>query len=277
MPEIRKILRKITRSIIKHDGVWMFFDRTVNRISDYAVIQRQMLLEERVVALAQDRGVLGGPFAGMRYGNRAFGSRLWPKLLGTYESELHPVISALIRNPPDCIIDIGCAEGYYAVGLAMNCVGSHIHAYDTADEARALTAGLAGANGVSGRVTLHGEFKVGEAAPLWEGKSCFILCDTDGAETEIFDKPCIHLLRDCALLIETHDYLREGITSGLLSRFAATHDSRVIQSHCDYADKSMRYRTSAFRESNRMLRGRFFEEGRPAPQQWIHLVPKSRR
>lgn len=59
-----------------------------------------------------------GPFAGMKYINKAHGSSLTPKIIGTYERELHPFIYEIADKQYDCIVDVGSAEGYYAVGLA---------------------------------------------------------------------------------------------------------------------------------------------------------------
>ena len=60
-----------------------------------------------------------GPFRGLQYIDNSVGSTLPPKLMGTYERELIWVIDEMISTEPDIIIDIGAAEGYYAVGLAM--------------------------------------------------------------------------------------------------------------------------------------------------------------
>src|SRR2546425_613282 len=60
-------------------------------------------------------GVLFGPFAGMRLvAETAF----LPELLGIWEQELHPVIEGLIAADPDLVVNVGGANGYYAVGLA---------------------------------------------------------------------------------------------------------------------------------------------------------------
>jgi hypothetical protein len=56
----------------------------------------------------------------MAYIPQAVGSALIPKLLGCYEAELHGVIACALNTTYDTIIDIGCAEGYYAVGLALH-------------------------------------------------------------------------------------------------------------------------------------------------------------
>ena len=60
--------------------------------------------------------IKGGPFAGMRYPATECGSALLPKLLGTYEREIAPIFAEIKALQPDLLIDIGAAEGYYAVG-----------------------------------------------------------------------------------------------------------------------------------------------------------------
>src|SRR6516164_6432959 len=64
-----------------------------------------------------DPHVLSGPFAGLRYLDEPIWGPIEPKWLGTYEQELLPVIQQIIQTPYSTIIDIGSAEGYYAVGL----------------------------------------------------------------------------------------------------------------------------------------------------------------
>src|SRR4051812_40571742 len=56
-----------------------------------------------------------GPFRGMSYLPERVSV---PVLAGTYEAELHPVIADWMANPPRVAIDVGCSDGYYAVGLA---------------------------------------------------------------------------------------------------------------------------------------------------------------
>ena len=60
-----------------------------------------------------------GPFAGMRYVSNSIGGAYLPKLLGIYERELTQVMEAACARQPRLIVDIGAAEGYYAVGLAL--------------------------------------------------------------------------------------------------------------------------------------------------------------
>jgi len=52
------------------------------------------------------------------------------KLLGFYEQELRPFIEAVIEWKPDVVLNVGCAEGYYAIGMAKRILGAKIFAYD---------------------------------------------------------------------------------------------------------------------------------------------------
>ncbi|WP_299504968.1 hypothetical protein [Cypionkella sp.] len=62
--------------------------------------------------------VLSGPFRGMDYPVRASEGSRAARLMGSYESSLAPVIEEIVTKAYPVIIDVGSAEGYYAVGLA---------------------------------------------------------------------------------------------------------------------------------------------------------------
>ena len=52
-----------------------------------------------------------------------------PKLLCCYEAELHPAIERAAARNPQLIVTIGCAEGYYAVGMARVLLAARVHAF----------------------------------------------------------------------------------------------------------------------------------------------------
>ena len=74
--------------------------------------------------------VRSGPFAGMRYVDTSVGSCFIPKLLGTYECELASKVEWICRQQPKLIIDIGAAEGYYAIGLAIRMPNARVVAFE---------------------------------------------------------------------------------------------------------------------------------------------------
>ena len=71
-----------------------------------------------------------GPFAGMNYDVAASEGGGAPRLLGGYEASLAPIINDIVEAKPDLIIDVGCAEGYYAIGMARRLPNATIWARD---------------------------------------------------------------------------------------------------------------------------------------------------
>ncbi len=74
--------------------------------------------------------VQGGPFRGMTYLAASSESCHIPKLLGCYEIELHPAIERAAARSYARVLNIGSAEGYYAIGLARRLPGARVGAFD---------------------------------------------------------------------------------------------------------------------------------------------------
>jgi hypothetical protein len=99
-------------------------------------IYRVRLLEREFVR-PYGTTVQSGPFAGMRFLPKTPDSCLMPKLLGCYEADLHRHVVAALDRGYDTVINIGCAEGYYAVGFARLLPAIEVCAFDTEVAARA--------------------------------------------------------------------------------------------------------------------------------------------
>src|SRR5690348_1337426 len=74
--------------------------------------------------------VNSGPFKGLEYISGAAGSAYTPKILGCYEQEIHAFIEEIINKSYSVIVDVGCAEGYYAVGFAYRSSDVKVYAFD---------------------------------------------------------------------------------------------------------------------------------------------------
>ena len=167
--------------------------------------------------------IWGGPFAGMEYVNVASEGALIPRLLGTYESELHPHLAAIAADGVDCVIDVGCAEGYYAVGLARTMPNVTVYAHDIDEQARTLCSALAARNGVSDRVIVGGEFRP-QDFQAFAGRRVLVLVDTEGAEVDILRPDLGPALAGMTIIVETHDLYRKDALATVRERFEATHD-----------------------------------------------------
>ncbi|MEM0988735.1 MAG: class I SAM-dependent methyltransferase [Pseudomonadota bacterium] len=176
------------------------------------------------VARQEGRIIRSGAFAGMAYGVATEGA-LAPRLLGAYEASLTPVIEEIIRSHYPRVIDVGCAEGYYAVGLALRMPWAQVLAHDASEIARKHCTDLAKQNGVADRVTvggLLGHDGFDDCATI----RTVVVCDIEGAEGELLDPAQAPGLEHADILVECHDMVEPGITQKIYERFRATHHVR---------------------------------------------------
>ena len=167
--------------------------------------------------------ILAGPFEGMEFVQRQTDGPLCPKLLGTYESELHPHLAAIVAGGVDRVVDIGCAEGYYAVGLARALPHATVYAHDILAVARDTCAALAAHNGVAERVLVGGEFRPQDFQAFADHRT-LVIVDTEGAEVDILRPDLAPALAAMSIIVETHDLYRPGALATLTERFAPTHE-----------------------------------------------------
>lgn len=167
--------------------------------------------------------VLGGIFAGMSFIKQSAEGCHVAKLLGTYEQPLHPYIEDATRSGYDVVINVGCAEGYYAVGLARRIAGAKILAFDINEAARRTCAELAARNGVSDRVIVGEKFNVSDFQKCG-GANTLVVCDIEGAERELLDPVAAPSLLEMDLIVEAHDCMSSGLAQLISKRFAATHE-----------------------------------------------------
>lgn len=196
----------------------------------YQMLRRRFSPYERAATAIKKRfgtDVMSGPFAGMLYLDYAVNSVYTPKVLGCYELEIAPIIERIIKSSYSVIVDVGCAEGYYAVGLAICCPKAHIYAFDAGLEARQACQQLSEINGVSARVTIEGfcDADALKSLPLVGG---FLLCDIEGDEETLLDPVKLPELLGMDILVELHELFRPGVTALILSRFQHTHGITLI-------------------------------------------------
>jgi hypothetical protein len=144
-----------------------------------------------------------GPFKGMIYPlDAALSRHSIPKLMGTYERELHGIIALVSSRSYDLIIDIGSAEGYYAIGLAK-LLQTKVMAYDPARLENSCCREMARLNGVSELVQLNSLFSSSDLDHFAD-KRVFVLCDCEGFESQLFDENTISKTAKWDLLVELH-------------------------------------------------------------------------
>jgi hypothetical protein len=171
--------------------------------------------------------VYSGPFADMQLSNAILLGPHLPNLLGFYEQELHPALERFIARGYKRVINIGCAIGYYAVGLALRMPDVRVDAFDIDVRSQEICRELALLNNVGDRVTVAGEFK-GADFSAYAGEKTMLLLDIEGGEKTLLDPELYPALREMDMIVELHDCFVPGISKLVHSRFAATHDFDIV-------------------------------------------------
>ena len=189
-------------------------------------------LIENTVANKTGRTIKHGPFTGMNYGVPASEGGGVPRLLGAYEASLAPIIDQIVAQTPDLIIDVGSAEGYYAVGLARRLPHATIWARDANPAAQSKCAKLAALNGVEDRVEIGGIMTHADFDICTRHRSV-VICDIEGAEGALLHPLKAPGLIAADILVECHPHADKQITNTLRKRFEPTHEVTRIDRSLD--------------------------------------------
>lgn len=210
--------------------------------------------------------VMGGPFRGMRYPRRSLLNRDGiPLLFGTYELELQPVIEEIVLQTYDRIVDIGSAEGYYAVGLALR-TQTPIYAFDCEPRERRYLRQMARLNQVSDLIHTGPWCDFQILSDLVNRRRCLVISDCEGFEFDLFNDESVALLRKSDLIIELHEFGPElKLRNELIKRFQATHNGRIIAFSPENLGSSVPDKW-----------GKFAREFRNPEQQWLCLKSQTR-
>lgn len=219
--------------------------------------------------LEQTGGIVqSGPFAGMKLG----AERCWDdgnlgcELLGCYEAELHPAIEREIirlnRLKAPKVVNVGCAEGYYAVGIARRVPQATMYAVDISEAAFEVMMKSAAENGVADRIVVKESLAIVFAEPE------LVVMDCEGWETEYLDFANYPALTNSSIIVECHDAEKLPITKTLTERFADTHTIRnVVEGARDPNQFPMMHKLHS------LDRWAAVSEGRPCLMNWLIMSP----
>jgi hypothetical protein len=272
----KRVINGAAINLLGRDTVWQVVP-DIFRANAHVRVRREESLQRQFEALCAvlfaDLLVQDGPFAGLRYAEaEACGSALYPKLLGTYESELHPLFCNLDTSNYQLVVDIGCAEGYYLVGLGRLLPSVPLIGIDIDPAALDLVKKMAALNDIKKeRLTLKHRFSVEDLAPLLPARS-LVICDCEGFEEEIFTSSNMNIWRESDLVIECHDFISHRITETLTDRLRRTHTCQVV-STADSAVKVRQVTDALFCSARCEHQQLLVNEGRPGKMTWILARP----
>ena len=184
------------------------------------LIQNTLLKQQGTV-------VMQGPLAGLDFLPQSAEGCHIAKLLGCYEQPLQPYIEEAIASAYPTILNIGCAEGYYAVGMARRMPNTQVLAFDLNPKAQEVCKDLALKNGIADRVKVGALFKP-EDFETYRNQKVLVLCDIEGAEKDLLNPEAAPALKHMDIIVESHECLLPGITQVLVDRFKETHHITLV-------------------------------------------------
>jgi hypothetical protein len=210
-----------------------------------------------------------GPFQGMKMiQETAWDDYLSPYLLGCYEEELHGEFERQIRRlqqmPNPRISVLGCAEGYYAIGLKRRVPHAEVFAIDKDEEAIRICARAAEVNGVE----LTFNATVGDYLD-----SDLLVLDVEGNEIIYLDPELMPKLLQMTAIVEIHDWpvgpINKRVSELILDRFRGTHHIVLLT---EGGRNPNRYPALCHMTSD--YRWLAVSEGRPTLMGWYVMEPK---
>lgn len=235
---------------------------------------------KHLVSEAGRGGIFSGPFQGMTYVDQAVCSAWHPKLLGTYEQELHPVVHEIIGLGFRTVIDIGAAEGYYACGLAKKLPQAKVLAFEADLKGRFLLERNIALNSLQDKVAVRGfcdpSLLAGELNQA--GSPVLIICDTEGYEYDLLSPLNVPALKSSWVLVELHDFMLPGIGDIIEKRFAATHTiKKILAQPRTRQDFPVAKNTAVVKRLPFRYLDEYINEFRPPGMSWLWMKPLTKQ
>lgn len=220
--------------------------------------------------------IQSGPFRGMRYLPELMipdsfeKYALFPKILGSYEEEMHPLLVQMLGRGYDRVINIGCTDGYYSVGVSRKLPDAHTYVFDPDGDARRICQRMAQYNDVADRVTVRGDCAISELTALVQGRT-LVICDYAGSEIDLLRPDLVPGLAHSDMIVKLHNHVDPTIPHIVSERFARTHEMITLTSRDHDRDFSSFRLLDGLSLYKRQLA---VEEWRLRPPLWSIMTPK---
>jgi len=147
-----------------------------------------------------------GPLKGFKIlEDTSWGNDKAAKLLGFYELEILSDLAVDVKDK--YFVDLGAADGYYAVGFVAQGIACSAIAFEASEAGRNVIYKTALNAGVSDKIKVYGfadEYFVDLIdSPL---EKTVFLFDVEGGEFDLLDRRNLYKLRKSILYIEIHDF-----------------------------------------------------------------------
>lgn len=195
-------------------------------------------------------------------------------LLGQYELEIQEHVHCAFQKA-DIFIDIGCGDGYYLAAASRYPNVTKIFGFDEANVAKVNSQEVLEINEIVGTIGHTArlqdlEFILNEGR-LAGCQNPFVMIDIEGAEFELLSQN-VASLKDCVLIIETHDFSEsQAKFHELISRLAPLFEINVVNPGA--RDPFIFNQLNCFDTNMKWLA---MSEGRTLGNKWIICNPRDK-
>ena len=212
-----------------------------------------------------------GPFKGMVISEDQFwgpGDKA-SKILGLYEKEIQNLLNHIQeKNNFPTFIDIGGADGFFAVGSVKNNLFKNCEVFEISKRGRQSIEESAIKNNVADLISIKSEANEKTLSSIENINNSVILCDIEGGEYDLFSENLIKNMHPSNVIIEIHKNPDISLNEfedkfkNLFSIDKITQGPRSLKGFGELKN---------FNDNNRSL---LASEGRSYIQEWWHLSPK---
>lgn len=238
--------------------------------------QHRYALSERLCRHFDYR-VAYGPFVGLQFDSQSSwsASDRAGMILGCYEANVLRELARLC-NGARPMVDIGAADGYYAVGAVYAGLTPRAFCFEMTDAGREVIRANAERNDVADRVEVTGlagvDFLDHIPSEYWsEDRSAVFLMDIEGGEFDLLTNEVLRRMRHSYAVIELHEApdLVPSKIDALVARAGEIFDLSVVKT--GPRDPAEIPELELMSDDDRWL---LMSESRPYAMSWLILEPR---
>lgn len=216
--------------------------------------------------------VAHGPFAGVRLSEESlWGADVAAMLLGLYEQEVVARI-ANRRKPWDLFINVGAADGFYAVGCLTSGIAMRCIAFESDPRAQEILRATAAANGVLDRLEIRGAAGTEDLLQIAPESDTIVLIDIEGQEFDVLTQAALAHLRGTEVIVEVHEWaVRKADDVERLVETARRAGFFLEWISTGPRDPGAIPEIAHLKDDDRWI---ICSEGRPRPMRWLRLSPE---
>ena len=216
-----------------------------------------------------------GPFTGLKLTSNTWwgGNDLGSMCIGLYEKELLEFFHSDYLKDRDTFIDIGAADGYYAIGLLNSKRIKKAVCFELTSEGRDTINQNWNLNGKPGNIEIKGDvFKDFKSnVKTIDFKRTIVLIDIEGSEFLFLNTEVLKILKNAVIAIEIHNWIPDFMNTytTFIRKASQFFDIEILERQ--ERNTLMFEELRSLTDDNRLL---LTSEARPCVMRFLILKPK---